>query len=50
LVGDYAFNIQTLGLQNLVKANNIEVRTVTAGKNKAKLNTFEDLKEEDKKW
>jgi len=50
LVGDYAFNIQTLGLQNVVKANNIKVQTVTGGKNKAKLNAFEDLKDEDKKW
>jgi len=50
LVGDYAFNMQTLGFKDLINAHNISVNTVTAGQNKAKLNMFEDLKEEDKKW
>jgi len=50
LVGDYARSFETYGIKGLLDKYNIAVETKTMGENKAKLNSFADLPEKDRKW
>lgn len=50
MLGDFAFTFETYGIKNLLEKYDVKVETIEGGKNKFKLNMFEDLKEEDRKW
>lgn len=50
LVGDFGYYNTTLGFKDFLKDKMIGAEVLRAGINKARMNPFEDLTENDRKW
>lgn len=50
IVGDFGFYHTHLGLKDFAQDWKVENKYVASGKYKLRLNSFEDLKEQDVKW
>jgi ClpP class serine protease len=48
--GDYGYAHTSFGMKELARNWDIERKYIHSGRNKVKLNTFEDLKTEDVEW
>jgi hypothetical protein len=50
MIGDVGYLHKSFGLKEFSKDWYFERKYITAGKNKVRLNRFEDLKSEDENW
>jgi len=50
MLGDFGFYTKKFSVNNLMKDWNIEGEYISEGKNKVKLNPFEDIHSQDGEW
>lgn len=50
MFGDYGYTMNWFGLKEFANKWNFEKRYIHSGKNKVKMNAYEDLKSEDVQW